>query len=304
MTPLHELVGEYLTLRRTLGYKLHREGWLLPRFVRFLETRGQTWITTRLAVEWASEPGCSPSRAAHRLIMVRGFAAYVRAQDARTEVPPRGLIPAVTRRQPPHLYTEAEVEALLAACWRLRRGVRLTAFTLFGLLAVTGLRVGEAVGLDRPDVDLRDGRLVVRHAKFNKSREVPLHPTTVAALQIYTQHRDAVHRHPRSPSFFLTVAGTRPFVQNVWQTFVQLRRIAGLNGAPRPPRIHDLRHSFAMNTLLRWSREGLDLQARIPVLSTYLGHVSPSSTYWYLTATPALLELAAHRVAPWQGDHR
>jgi integrase/recombinase XerD len=303
MTALRDLVDEYLALRRALGYKLHRESWLLPRFVSFLERHGQTRITTGLAVEWASEPVCATTAtAAHRLTMVRGFAEYVRAQDPRTEVPSRDLIPIPKRRQPPHLYTGAEVQALLAACWRLHSSrTRWTAFTLFGLLAVTGLRVGEAVGLDRPDVDLREGRLVVRHAKFNKSREVPLHPTTVEALRHYAHHRDALHPHPRSPSFFLTLAGTRPFVQNVWQTFARLRRLAGLTGGPRPPRIHDLRHSFAMNTVLRWSREGRDLQARLPVLSTYLGHVGPSTTYWYLTATPELLELAAQRVEPWHG---
>jgi integrase/recombinase XerD len=305
MTPLRDLVEEYLALRRALGYKLHRESWLLPRFVTFLETRGQTWITTPLAVEWASEPVCATSGpAAHRLTMIRGFAEYVRAQDPRTESPSRDLMPIVKQRQRPYLYTDAEVAALLAACWRLRtRGVRRTAFTLFGLLAATGLRVGEAVALDRADVDQRQGCLIVRHAKFNKSREVPLHATTLEALRVYAEHRDAAHPRPRSPSFFLTVSGTRPFVQNVWQTFARLRRLAALSQEPRAPRIHDLRHSFAMSTLLRWSRQGVDIPARLPVLSTYLGHVGPSSTYWYLTATPALLELAAQRVEPWRGAH-
>jgi integrase/recombinase XerD len=301
--PLRDLVDEYLALRRVLGYRLPREGWLLPRFVTFLETRAQTWITTPLAVEWASEPVCATNAtAAHRLTMIRGFAEYVRAQDPRTEVPSRDLIPVVKQRQCPHLYSDAEIQALLAACWRLRtRGVRRTAFTLFGLLAATGLRVGEATALDRGDVDQRQGCLIVRHSKFNKSREVPLHPTTIEALQVYAQHRDAVHRHPRSPSFFLTLTGTRPVVRNVWQTFARVRRCAGLTRTPRAPRIHDLRHSFAMATLLRWARDGVDVQRRLPVLSTYLGHVSPASTYWYLTATPTLLELAARRVEPWRG---
>lgn len=305
MTPLRDLVEEYLALRRALGYTLHRESWLLPRFVTFLETRGHTWITTPLAVEWASEPVCATNASAvHRLTMIRRFAEYVRAQDPRTQIPSRDLLPIVKQRQPPYLYTDAEVQALLAACWRLRsRGVRLTAFTLFGLLAATGMRVGEAVALDREDVDHRQGCLIVRHAKFNKSREVPLQVTTLEALRRYAAHRDAAHPRPRSPSFFLTVSGTRPFVQNVWQTFARLRRLAALSREPRPPRIHDLRHSFAMSTVLRWSRQGVDIQARLPVLSTYLGHVGPSSTYWYLTATPELLELAAHRVEPWRGAH-
>ena len=303
VTALRDLVAEYLALRRALGYTLHREGWLLPRFVTFLESRGQAWITTPLAMAWASEPvGATPSTTAHRLTIIRGFAEYVRAQDPRTDVPSRDLIPIRKQRQSPYLYTDAEVEALLAACWRLQtRGVRRTAYTLFGLLAATGLRVGEAIALDRTDVDTRQACLIVRHGKFNKSREVPLHPTTMEALRIYGQHRDAAHPRPRSPSFFLTIHGTRPHVQNVWQTFDRLRRLAGLARGPRPPRIHDLRHSFAMDTVLRWSRQHLDLHARLPLLSTYLGHVGPSSTYWYLTATPALLELAAQRVEPWRG---
>ena len=223
-------------------------------------------------------------------------------QDPRTDVPSRDLIPITKQRQSPYLYTDAEVEALLAACRRLHtRGVRLTAYTLFGLLAATGLRVGEAIALDRTDVDARQACLIVRHGKFNKSREVPLHPTTMEALRTYGQHRDAAHPRPRSPSFFLTIHGTRPHVQNVWQTFDRVRRLAGLARGPRAPRIHDLRHSFAMDTVLRWSRQHLDLHARLPLLSTYLGHVGPSSTYWYLTATPALLELAAQRVEPWRG---
>ena len=241
--PLRDLVTEYLALRRALGYKLHRESWLLPRFVTFLQTRDQGWITTALALEWASEPVCATTAtAAHRLTMIRRFAEYVRAQDPRTEIPPRDLRPILKQRQPPYLYTDAEVQALLAACWRLRaRGVRLTAFTLFGLLAATGMRVGEAVGLDREDLDHRHACLIVRHAKFNKSREVPLHATTLEALRRYAEHRDAAHPHPRSPSFFLTVSGTRPFVQNVWQTFARLRRLANLGRQPRAPRIHDLR---------------------------------------------------------------
>ena len=300
VTALRDLVAEYLALRRALGYTLHREGWLLPRFVAFLESRGQAWITTSLAMAWASEPvGATPSAAAHRLTIIRGFAEYVRAQDPRTEVPSRDLIPITKPRQSPYLYTDAEVEALLAACRRLHtRGVRHTAYTLFGLLAATGMRVGEAIALDRTDIDARQASLIVRHGKFNKSREVPLHPTTMEALRIYAHHRDAAHPLPRSPSFFLTIHGTRPHVQNVWQTFDRLRRLAGLPREPRAPRIHDLRHSFAMDTVLRWSRQHLDIHARLPLLSTYLGHVGPSSTYWYLTATPALLELAAQRVEP------
>jgi len=228
--------------------------------------------------------------------MVRGWARYLSARDPCTEIPPVDLVPARAVRQPPYLYTDADVRALLRACAQLRAPLkRATYTTLFGLLAVTGLRVGEAIGLNRADVLTDEGHLIIRHAKFNKSREVPLHATTVVALQAYARTRDCRMRHPQHPSFFLSQTGRRLLVQNVWHTFARLRRVAGLPSQPRAPRIHDLRHSFAMQTLLQWSRDDVDIPPRMPLLSTYLGHVRPSMTYWYLTTTAELLERAAER---------
>jgi integrase/recombinase XerD len=297
MTALRHHLQDYLTLRRALGYQLEREGRLLPTFVTFLDAQQSPHITTALALAWATQPSeATPYWIAKRLTMVRGWARYLSARDRRTEIPAVDLVAARTVRQPPYLYSAADVRALLHACAQLRGSLRPATYTtLVGLLAVTGMRVGEALALDRTDVDLREPRLLLRHTKFNKTREIPLHPSTSAVLHTYAHMRDRVLRRPHSPSFFLSTTGTRLLPQNVWHTFARLRQVAGLPSSPRPPRIHDLRHSFAMQTLLRWSHEDVDIHPRMPLLSTYLGHVHPSMTYWYLTATPELLELAAAR---------
>lgn len=304
MNGLREVVQEYLLVRRALGYKLEREGMLLPKFAGFVEAQGSPHLTTELAVQWATQPvDASPYWSSRRLGIVRRFALHLSALDPRTEVPPANLIPYRKPRHPPYLYTDPDVKGLMQACPRLRGPLRPSTYaTLIGLLAVTGMRVGEAIAFDRSDLDEGEQVLTIRHSKFNKSREVPLHTTTWEALNAYARKRDRVLRRPKSPSFFLSQAGSRLLAQNVWRTFSRLRRWAGLTDQPRPPRIHDLRHSFALNTILRWYREGVEIEPRIARLSTYLGHVSPSTTYWYLTATPELLRLAAQRVERSGGE--
>jgi len=303
MTALRHRLKAYLALRRALGYRLAREGMLLPTFITFLEEHRSPHITTALALAWAMQPvNATPYWTAKRLTMVRGFAGYVSALDPRTEIPPADLVPYRNVRHHPYLYSDADVRALLQACTHLRGPLMPATYaTLLGLLAVTGMRVGEGIALDRTDVDPREPHLMLRHTKFNKSREVWLHPTTSAALSAYAQTRDRVLRLPHSPSFFLSTSGTRLLPQNVWHTFARLRRLAGLPPRPRLPRIHDLRHSFAVHMLLRWSRDGADIPSRMSLLSTYLGHVNPSMTYWYLTATPELLECAAERAQRHRG---
>jgi len=193
-----------------------------------------------------------------------------------------------------YVYSQEEVTALMDAT-RIFQGLRRATYrTLIGLLAVTGMRVGEAIDLDREDVNWKDGVVRVRQAKFGKTRELPLHPTTVDALHVYARERDRIHPHPPSPSFLLSLHGTRLFYKNVHHGFLRLVRRVGMeNRRPRRPRIHDLRHSFATQTLLDWQRDGLDIGCRMFSLTTYLGHVSPSSTYWYLTATPQVLQQAS-----------
>jgi integrase len=305
MTDLRALLNQYLQIRRALGYKLERADRLLPDFVTFVRQAQAPFITTALALAWATQsPRGTPWWAAARLSLVRGFATYVRALDPRTEVPPVTLLPSKRPRGTPYLYSDADVQALMNAAHAalgLFKGA--TYHTLLGLLATTGLRVGEALALDQADWDSADGVLRLRHAKFGKTRQVPLHASTSAALTAYSRLRDRTFRPPRSPSFFVSRAGTRLHYKNVHLAFLRLVRTAGLSDRrPRRPRLHDLRHSFATHTLLDWYHAGVDVEARLPWLSTYLGHVGPASTYWYLTATPELVTIAHRRLARFLED--
>lgn len=297
MSALQQALDEYLQVRRALGFALKREGYLLPRFVSFLERHDSACITNLLTIRWivTSFDG-SPSYLQSRLGMVRCFAKYVAAFDPRTEIPPRELLPASgATKLTPYIYTDEDVCALVQAAQILHGLKGPTYATLIGLLASTGMRVGEAIALDRGDVDCRAGRLVVRCGKFGKARELLLHATTTGALRRYVRERDRALPHPRSPSFLLSLAGTRLHYKNVHFSFLRLMHHAGLAECRPRPRLHDLRHTLAVTTLVRWYREGANVEARLPALTTYLGHVAPSSTYWYLTATPELLQLAKDR---------
>ncbi|MFQ5474137.1 MAG: tyrosine-type recombinase/integrase, partial [Dehalococcoidia bacterium] len=229
---------------------------------------------------------------------VRGFARYLHASDPRHQVPPVKLIPYHRFRHQPYIYSDEDVTALLEAAQRIRHPLRAaTCTTLLGLLAVSGMRVGEALALDDDNVDYNDAVLFIRNSKFHKSRDLPLHSTTRDALRLYADKRNELMSRPRAPSFFISLAGTRLAIQNVQATFWKLLHRAGLSERrPHRPRIHDLRHSFAVKTVRGWYEDGLDVEQRLPSLSTYLGHVSPASTYWYLTATPDLMALAAKRL--------
>jgi len=230
---------------------------------------------------------------------VRGFAKHLALVDMDTQVPPADLLPDHGHRASPYLYSDDEVVRLMAAASRLRSPLRQATFaTLVGLLWVTGMRIGEALRLDRDDIDLTHGVLVVRDAKFGKSRELPLHHSTVAALRAYAKRRDQLCPKASSPAFFISLAGTRLRYDNFHLAFGGLVRDAGLTrrSATCRPRPHDLRHSFAVSTLIDWYRQGGDVQPRLALLSTYLGHVHPAHTYWYLSAAPELLGLAAARL--------
>ncbi len=300
MSALAEAVNEYLQLRRALGYKLEREGRELPRFVEFLEQHGATVITTELALAWAIQPADATRWYWNqRLTIVRGFARYLQASDPRTEVPPSDLLPAKKRRAVPYLYSEAEIEQLMQAARKIRPPLKAaTIETIVGLLAVTGMRIGEAIALDRDDVELPEGRLTVRRDKNGKSREIALHPSTVSALAAYARVRDELCPHPKDPSFLISAAGARLHRGTVGHEFDRLRRYCGLDydTLGRSARIHDLRHTFVLRTLLNWYREDADVEAQLPLLCTFLGHVEPSSTYWYFEAAPQLLSLAAERL--------
>jgi integrase len=238
---------------------------------------------------------------------VRGFATYLRTIDPDTQVPPPGLLPGTTRRAVPYLYSDADVLALFTQAERLRTPLRrATIQTFVGLMAVTGMRGGEVVGLDDDDFDPTNGVVHVHHAKLGKSRLVPLHPSTVTAVEDYRTHRDRVFPSPLSPALLVSSAGTRLNYIGVGQTFFKLVRRAGLDtrSASCRARPHDLRHTFAVRTLLEWYRDGGDVAARLPLLSTFLGHTDPKNTYWYLQAAPELLAEAAQRLDTIRGDGR
>lgn len=305
MRDLRQALDDYLAVRRALGYKLERAGRLLPDFVGYVESRESSFVTTELAVDWATLPtDASQQWWSERLGMVRCFAKHVSAFDRRTEIPSQDLLPFRKRRRTPYVYSDEDVEALLETTRELRGPLKgATYATLIGLLAATGMRVGEAIALDRADIVWRDELLVVREGKYGKSRELPLHPTTLDALGAYAEKRDSLFPRLRTPSLFVSQAGTRLIYSNVHRAFLTLVRRAGLSDRqPRRPRIHDFRHGFVIKTLLDWYKAGLDVEPRLTLLSTYLGHVSPSSTYWYLTATPELLRLAGERLERVRGD--
>jgi integrase len=299
VSALGSAVADYLSVRRSLGFKLERPGRLLPQFVSFCEAVGSDHVTVALAVSWATLPdGASPGWVAARLSMVRDFARHLALFDERTEIPPAGLLPGQRHRPTPYLYSEAEVFALMAAAERVTAAPfrQTTLRCIVGLLYVSGMRIGEVLRLDREDLDLEQGSVSVYNSKFGKSRELPLHASTVAALDSYAYLRD--QRHPRSAAFFVSLAGTRLAYDSFHRGFQRLVHAAGIEprSASCRPRPHGLRHSFAVSTLTRWYRESNDVEPRLAHLSTYLGHVHPAHTYWYLSAAPELLDLAAARL--------
>jgi integrase len=298
MTALRRALADFIRTRRALGFTLRREAKLLGDFVAELDRARCLYVTTAAAIAWATQPrDTSASWWILRLVAVRGFAKYLQTLDPRNEIPPLELLPARKSRSAPYVYSTADITALLSATDTLASPLlRSTYKSLLGLLATTGMRVGEAVALDDTDVDRRRGVLVIRKAKFGKSREVPVHVSTVRALERYVRDRGQLAPRRRTSSFFVSTAGSRLFYQNVHATFLRLVYAAGLGRSRPRPTIHDLRHTFAIRTVLDWYRDGVDVEARLPLLSTYLGHVGPSSTYWYLTAVPELLEAATIRL--------
>ena len=300
MSPLEQDLADYLHLRHALGHDLADAGRLLPSFVAHLQEQGLRTVTFEAALAWTLQPptGKRSSVAPRRMTAARGFARYLSGIDPTTEVPPMGLIPSWQRWRRPFIYTPTDIDAILSQA-RNAIGSPLRAATyqtLLGLLAANGLRIGEAIKLDRSDVDWEQGVLLIRESKFGKSRMVPLHPSTMQALVEHARLRDELQPRPKDASFFVSLTRKRLSYAVVQGTFRQLVDRAGVGvDAPSPPRLHDFRHSFAVRTLLGWYRSDEDVQAKIPSLSTYLGHREPASTYWYLSAAPELLALAAAR---------
>jgi integrase/recombinase XerD len=299
MRPLRRALAEYLALRRSVGFRLAKAERHLRHFVHFLETQGADHITLALALAWATQGAAlQPATWAQRLTAVRGFARHRSASDPRTQVPPVGVLPFQPRRARPHLYTLPEIQRLLAAAQAQPPLRGATYACLLGLLAVTGLRLGEALALAPTDVDLGAGVLTVRHGKFGKARLVPVHGSTQRALATYARQRDAWLDGRPAPTFLVSDRGRPLAATTVRETFIALSCQTGLRGPAdsHGPRLHDFRHRFAVETLLGWYRAGADVERHLPTLTTYLGHAHVSHTYWYLSACPELLGLATARL--------
>lgn len=306
MNALRQAAHDYIDLRRGLGFKFKEAVRGLIDFIGFLEANDAPYITTELALKWAQRPSHTrPSYWASRLSYVRGFARHRIATDARTQIPPEGLLPFRPKRARPYLYSQDDIRRLLSAalampchysCCKLRP---LTYYCLFGLLSVTGLRLGEARNLKLSDIDFDAMVLTIRGTKFGKSRLVPMHATTCAVLQDLIKRR---HRHnaalAASPYLFTSYRGNRLDVGDIHRTFYALSRGIGLRGLDdsHGPRLHDMRHVFATNTLVRWYQAGQDPERLLPILSTYLGHAHVADTQWYLSASPELMAEAMRRL--------
>jgi integrase/recombinase XerD len=312
MNTLRQALRDYLAMRRSLGFKLQEAGRELLDFVRFMERHRASYITRALALAWAQQPSnVQPVRWAARLGYIRGFARYRSATDPRTQIPPYSLLPFQPRRARPYLYTDEEIESLLKAALKMphlyeRGALRPWVFyCLFGLLNVAGLRLGEARNLKLEDIDLKAAVLTIRGTKFGKTRLVPLHASTCKVLANYIARRQC-HWAGRAVSSYLFVSswGNRLDAADCRRTFYALSRKIGLRGASdsRGPRLHDMRHRFASNTLVRWYRSGQDPERRLPLLSAYLGHVCVAHTQWYLEGSPALMREAMRRLEQrWEG---
>jgi integrase len=299
---VHAWIEEYLAYRRGLGFDLKSPAWLLRDFARYAEHMGHHGpLTVDLAAQWALRSrSAAPAQAARRLGIIRTFAQHRALLDSATQVPPTDLLGRIPRRQQPHIYSDAEIAALLREASRKRPGDGLGATSyvaFFSLLFSTGLRLSEACRLTGKDVDLDQGLLTIRESKFRKSRWVPLHPSATRALTVYAAHRDTYLPADPASFFFRTQRGPRLTPAAVEKAFARIRHRLGWSaqGRSRRPRIHDARHTFCVRRLQRWYEEGADVGQQILALSTYLGHAKVTDTYWYLTGVPELMALASER---------
>ncbi len=300
MSALADTAAEYLSLRRSLGHNLDEHHRLLPRFVAYLDSIGASTVTVEAAVAWSAD-GIDPAstNGPRRMMIVRGFARHMAGLDERTEIPPFGLIPPRQRWKPPFLFSPTDIDTLMQAAGNRRWALPSATYTtLIGLLTATGMRVGEALRLDAGDINHADDVIVVRESKFGKSRLVPVQHDTIARVDDYLSARDRLLRVERTTSRVFVSCRGRPLIYPVvQQVFRHMCDRNGIGvGARRPPRVHDLRHTFAVRVLTGWYRTGENIEARLPALSTFLGHRDPRSTYWYLSAAPELLAYAAEKL--------
>lgn len=306
MSTMREHLDDYLRLRRGLGFKLVDAARYLAGFVDYLEAVDATTVTVELAVSWARlREGIKPISVDFRLSAARCFARYLHAIDPAHQIPPPGLLAVPRRRPAPYIYTPEQLRDVLAATQQLEPALQSATYRgLFGLLAVTGMRVSEALALTRNDVDLVGGIVTIRQAKFDRVRLVPLQPSVTAELRRFATTRDRLCPTPQVDRFFMSVTGAELSRHAADRVFRAITERIGLRTGTDHPRIHDLRHSFAVRTLIDAHHGGADVSAVLPVLSTYLGHVEPANTYWYLSGVPELMQLVAARLEQRQADER
>lgn len=309
MNTLRQSIEEYLAMRRSLGFKLHEAGRALPDFAAFMERHRASYVTQALALTWAQRPAhAQPAHWASRLCHVRQFARYRSANDPRTQIPAPGLLPFKPKRARPYLYTDEEIQQLLHTTLHMPLSPKhrnicallpWAYYCLFGLLSVSGLRLGEARNLKLEDLDLKAGVLTIRCGKFGKDRWVPLHASTCKVLAKYLDKRQR-HWGRRAVSSYLFTSswGNQLDVRGIHRAFYAASRRIGLRGAhdSHGPRLHDLRHRFATTTLVNWYRSNEDPERRLPLLSTFLGHVHVADTQWYLSGSPELMREAMRRL--------
>jgi integrase len=293
------LAGDYIASRRAMGYKFGCQARVVIDLAGYLDDLGVEHLTIADAVRWTTSTPAAPAWRSGRLGIARGFARFVHALDPATEIPPTRLLPTPSHRAVPYIYSDDDIARLIDAAGRLHPEHRADTYqTMIALIAVTGMRIGEVVRLDDGDVDLTEGLVTIRDSKFSKSRQVPLHSTATAALGAYAHRHNERRPIPKTTAFFTSTIGTRVLRDNLSTIFPRLVRDAGLRSPAgrRAPRAHDLRHTFAVRTLIEWHRQHLDVNERISVLSAWLGHVDPANTYWYLTGVPELLAAITDRL--------
>jgi integrase/recombinase XerD len=308
MSRLRTAAQDYLAMRRTLGFKLSSQGRLLLEFIDYCEQHQLAHLRSDAAIDWATNPpkgGQDRVYHARRLMVVRIFARHLAAIDPATQIPPSDVLPHHYRRVTPHVFTTEQIEQLIVAAGQLQPAMRAATWrTLLGLLAVTGMRISEACNLNVDDIDEDCGAVRILNTKFNTSRQVWLHPTALDALATYRQQRRRLCPSATTPALLINSYGARQQPSDAPRTFRELVDTAGIDARPgqRRPRLHDIRHSVAVWTLMDWYRDGGDVQARLPLLSTWLGHTDPKSTYWYLQAVPELISLAVERLENDRGQ--
>jgi len=299
MRNLQKLLSDYIALRRTLGSKMTKPADTLRGFIPFFAAQKAPYLTTKIALQWARLPkDANPAWWTERLGMLRGFASYWKTIDPRIEVPPVHILLPYYKRPLPHIYTDEQLSRIMLAARKIPSKDAITYWTLYGLMAATGIRVGEALALNNEDIGLKQGVITIRGGKHGNSRILPVHDTTRQNLQHYTRQRHRRFHRQKTGPFFVILDGRRPSHYMAWNTFKTVKIVAGIPPSSRPgyPRLHDLRHTFAVKALMQFYQAGGNVDLKIHALSTYLGHRGMSCTYWYLTAVPELMSTALARM--------